>query len=348
MMSAVGAGCVKTQTLNLRVAAMQRRAFMALVGGAATWPLLAHAQKQTTPTIGFLGFASAGGGTPRVLAGVRRGLAELGYAEGQNFICEYRYADFSYDRLPILAEELVGRQVALIMVAATASLVAAKAATQTIPILFTIGSDPVENGFVASLNKPGGNITGIFTLNLALAAKRLEMLNELIPAGKPFAFLTNASSPKFSEPETRNIRDGAHSLGLKLLILDARNRDQYEAAFAAAHRAQVGGLVVGSEGLFINAPEQLVILAERYQLPVIYADDKPARNGGLISYGADQDDGFRQVGLYAGRVLRGERPIDLPVQQSTKTRLVINLKTAKTLGLSVPVSLLARADEVIE
>lgn len=300
------------------------------------------------PVIGYLAFAAAEGGARRVLTGARRGLAEQGYVEGRNFAWEYRYADFEYDRLQILAEDLVRRQVALIMVSATASLVAAKAATQSIPIVFTIGSDPVENGFVASLNKPGGNITGIFTLNLALAGKRLQLLRELAPSATTFAFVENSSSPKFAIPETREIQAGARTLGVNLLILDARNRDEYEAAFEAARRERAGGLVIGSEGLFINSPEQIVTLAARYQLPVIYADDKPVTNGGLISYGADQDDGFRQVGLYAGRILKGEKPIDMPVQQSTRTRLVINLKTAKTLGLTVPDALLARAEEVIE
>jgi putative ABC transport system substrate-binding protein len=328
---------------------MERRTFIAILGGAAAaWPLAARAQPRVMPTIGYLGFATADGGAPRVRTGIRNGLGSLGYVEGQNFACEYRYADFHYDRLPILAEELVRRQVALIMVSATAPLVAAKAATQLIPVIFTIGSDPVENGFVASLNKPGGNVTGIFMLNLALAAKRLELLRELVPASTTFAFVTNSSSPRFAEPETRLIREGASTLGLNLLVLDARNREEYEPAFEAARRERAGGLIVGSEGLFINAQEQLVALAARYGLPVIYAEDKPAKNGGLISYGADQDEGFRLVGEYAGRILKGEKAADMPVQQSTKTRLVVNLKTAKTLGLTVPVALLARADEVIE
>lgn len=214
--------------------------------------------------------------------------------------------------------------------------------------MFTIGSDPVENGFVASLNKPGGNITGVFTLNLSLASKRLEMLRELVPSATTFAFVVNPASAKFTEQETREIRNGARAIGMNLLVLDAINPNEFEAAFEAGVHHRVDGVVAGSESIFINNPDKMVALAERYQLPMIYADNKATTLGGLISYGADQDEGYRLVGQYAGRILKGEKPINMPVQQSTRTRLVVNLKTAKTLGLTVPVALAARADEVIE
>jgi putative tryptophan/tyrosine transport system substrate-binding protein len=327
---------------------MRRREFIGLLGGAAAWPVAALAQQQAMPVIGFISSGTRDGGRNRLLAGVRRGLAELGYVEGQNFVLEDRYAEAHYDRLPSFMDDFIRRRVAVIIVGFTAGLAVAKAATQSIPIAFTMGSDPVENGFVASLNKPGGNITGIFTLNLALAAKRLELLRELVPSATTFAFIVNPLSPKFTEAETREIQNGARTLGVKLLILEARNQDEFEAAFEASIREGAGGIVLGSEGLFITSPAKLVALAERYQLPAIYADDKPATMGGLISYGADQDDGYRLAGQYAGRILKGEKPVNMPVQQSTKTRLVVNLKTAKTLGLNVPVTLLGRADDVIE
>jgi putative ABC transport system substrate-binding protein len=327
---------------------MKRREFITLVGGAAAWPVVAQAvQPSSLPTVGFLITASLDAAR-RPLTAFNRGLADLGYFEGQTFVAEYRYADFHYDRLPALVDELIRRQVAVIIVGTTAALLAAKSATTSVPIVFSIGSDPVESGFVASLSRPGGSITGIFTLLVPLAVKRLELLRELAPSATTFAFVANSSSPTLAEAETKEIRIGERTLDVHLLMLDARNREEFELAFEMARRERAGGLVISSDSLFINSPDQLVELAARYQLPVIYADDMAAKNGGLISYGADQDDAYRLVGQSAGRVLKGEKPVDMPVQQSTKTRLVINLKTAKTLGLTVPEALLARADEVIE
>jgi putative ABC transport system substrate-binding protein len=327
-------------------ATIDRRELMAALGSAAVaWPVTAHAQ-QSMPVIGHLT------ATPelaqRSIAGFRKGLAELGFVEGQNFRFEFRYHNFQPGSSPGLMAELADQKVTLILVSYTQALVIAKAATQSIPIVFTIGSDPVENGFVASLNKPGGNITGVFTLNLALAGKRLELLRELVPSATKFALLTNPAIPKFNEPETREIEAAARSLGVNMLIVNARKPEEFEAAFETGVREGADAMVVGSEGTFIAAPTPLVALAARYRLPAIYVDDKPVREGGLISYGADQDEGYRLVGTYCGRVLKGEKPADMPVQQSTTTKLVINLKTTKAMGITVPTPLLGRADEVIE
>jgi putative ABC transport system substrate-binding protein len=326
---------------------MKRREFIKLIGGgAASWPLAARAQQQSMPVIGHLT------ATPelaqRGLAGFRKGLAEFGFVEGQNFRFEFRYHNFQAGGTARLMAELADQKLTLILVSYTLALERAKAATQSIPIVFTIGSDPVENGFVASLNKPGGNITGVFTLNLALAGKRLELLRELVPSATKFAFLTNPGVPKFNEPETREIEAAARSLGVNMLIVNARKPEEFEAAFETGVREGADAMVVGSEGTFIAATTPLVALAARYRLPAIYADDKPVREGGLISYSADQDEGYRLVGTYAGRILKGEKPADMPVQQSTTTKLVINLKTTEAMGITVPTPLLGRADQVIE
>ncbi len=327
-------------------AKIDRRELMAALGSAFTWRMTAHAQ-QAMPVIGNVG------GTPeinqRIAAGVRKGLAERGFVEGQNFRFEFRYSNLQLASIAPLIAELVDQKVTLIVTDTTLQTEAAKAATQSIPIVFVIGSDPVENGFVASLNKPGGNITGVYNLNLALAGKRLELLRELVPSATKFAFLTNPLDLRISNLETRGLQVDAHSLGLNLLIVNARNQgEELEAAFETSIREGAGGMVVGSNALFAVSATQLVALAARYRLPAIYFDDKPVMTGGLISYGTDHDDGLRLVGIYAGRILKGEKPADLPVQQSTKTKLLINLKTAKQLGITVPTPLLGRADEVIE
>jgi putative ABC transport system substrate-binding protein len=325
-------------------AMIDRRELMAALGSAFAWPVTAHAQ-QAMPVIGNVG------ATPelnqRVVAGFRKGLAELGFVEGKNFRFEFRYNNLQPDSNARLIAELVDQKVTLIVATTTLQTETAKAATQSIPIVLTIGSDPVENGFVASLNKPGGNVTGVYNLNTALAGKRLELLRELVPSATKFAFLTNPS--RISDLETRGLQVGAHSLGLNLLIVNSRNQgEELEAAFETSVREGAGGMVVGSNALFYMSPTQLVALAARYRLPAIYFDDKPVMTGGLISYGTDLDDGLRLVGIYAGRILKGEKPADLPVQLSTKTKLLINLKTAKDLGITVPTPLLGRADEVIE
>jgi putative ABC transport system substrate-binding protein len=327
---------------------MRRRQVLVGLGIVFASSKLARGQQTTIPVIAWTA------GTPesgrRVIAGFRKGLAERGHLEGQHYRFDVRYHGFQYDRLPNLYREFVDQRVNLIIASTTATLTVAKATTQSIPIVFTIGSDPVENGFVASLNKPGGNITGTFTLNLALAGKRLELLHELLPSATKFAFLTNPASPKFNEPETREIQAAARAFGLKVVVVNARNPDEFEAAFDAASREEMGGIVIGSEAIFISAPSgSLTTLEARYRLPAIYGDEKPVTaEGGFISYGTDQDEGYRLVGDYVGRVLKGEKPADIPVQQSTKTKLVVNLRTAKAMGITVPTTLLVRADEVIE
>jgi putative ABC transport system substrate-binding protein len=325
---------------------MRRRDFITLAGGMATWPLATRAQ-QTMPLIGF-----AAGATvklnERFLADVRKGLAEYGYVEGQNFRFEFRQANLRNELLPILFRELVDQKVSVIITFTTVGLQSAKAATQSIPIVFTMGADPVENGFVASLNKPGGNITGIFNLGLTLGAKQLEILHELVPSATKFAFLTDPENTTTRKLVIPLVQAAADSLGLGLLNVNAHAPDEFEAAFEAAVRGGAGGMIVGSDAVFFSSPTQLVAVAARYRLPTIYFDDVPVKDGGLISYASDMDENTRVVGRYAGRILKGEKPADIPVQQSTKTKLIINLRTAKALGITVPISLLGRADEVIE
>lgn len=324
---------------------MRRREFIGLVGGAAlSWPLAARAQQKTMPVIGYavVNLKSA----EAFLASVRRGLAELGYVEGQNFRFEFREAN--YDSIPIMIRELADQKVTVIVATTTRQLEVAKAATQSIPIVFNIGSDPVERGFVASLNRPGGNVTGVFNLNTVLTGKRVEVLRELVPSLTKFAFLTNPRDVTISKNETREAQAAADLLGLNLLIVNAFNLDELEAAFETSLRESAGGMVVGSNAQFYGVPKQLAALTARYGLPAIYWDDRPVREGGLVSYGVDWEAVFQLVSNYVGRILKGEKPADIPVQQATKTKLAINLKTAKALGITVPTTLLGRAEEVIE
>ena len=326
---------------------MRRRDFITMVGGMAAWPLAARAQQQSMPSIGFVS-----GATMKLsewaLAEVRKGLAEYGYIEGQNFRFEFREANFQNDLLPILFRELVEQKVSVIITFATVGLESAKAATQSIPIVFTIGSDPVENGFVESLNKPGGNITGIFNLGLTLGAKQVEILHELVPSATKIAFLSDPENTTTRKLVIPLIQAAADSLGLGLLNVDAHAPHEFEAAFETAVRGGAGGIILGSDSVFFAGFKQLVAVAARYRLPTIYFDDVAVKDGGLIAYTSDMGENIRVVGRYAGRILKGEKPADIPVQQSTKAKLIINLKTAKALGITVPISLLARADEVIE
>jgi putative tryptophan/tyrosine transport system substrate-binding protein len=327
---------------------VRRREFLVGFGFGAMPAAFGFAQQSSTPIIGW---STATPETARrVLSGFRKGLTERGYIEGQNFRFDIQYSEYKYDLLPGFFRSWIDRRVTLIIASSTRTLVLAKAATQSIPIVFTIGSDPVENGFVTSLNKPGANITGVFTLNLALAGKRLELLRELVPSARKFAFLTNPGSPKFNEPETREIQAAARSLGVDIIIVNAQKPDEFEAAIGTASREGAGGIVIGSEALFIAHPARsLTGPVARNHLPAIYGDEQPVTaEDGLISYGADQDEGYRLVGEYAARVLKGEQPSNIPVQQSTRTKLVINLKTAAALRITVPTSLLGRAEEVIE
>jgi putative tryptophan/tyrosine transport system substrate-binding protein len=295
------------------------REFIAGLGGVAAWPLAARAQQPAMPVIGYLDAGSLE--TKReFVAALHRGLSQTGYFEGRNLAVEYRWAEDRLDRLPALAADLVRRQVAVIIATPTPAAVAAKAATKSIPIVFTAGADPVEIGLVASLNRPGGNLTGMSTLTTAVAAKRLALLHELMPAETLIAYLVNPTNPVFSNAETSELRDAARTLGVRLLILNASDPSEFEAAFTTLVLGRASGLVVSNDTLFQHYPEQLVALAARYRLPAIYAYSATAAAGGLMSYGTDFLGSVRQAGVYAGRILKGEKPADLPVQQVTKLR----------------------------
>jgi putative ABC transport system substrate-binding protein len=321
-----------------------RREAITLIGGAVTiWPLRTRAQ-QPVPVIGYL---SSGSPDDFRLTAFRQGLSEAGYVEGQNVAIEYRWAQNQYDRLPTLAAELVRRQVTVIAAAGIPSTVAAKAAISTIPIALLGGVDPVEFGLVASLNRPGGTMTGVALLQAELAAKRLDLLHQLLPTAPVVAVLVNPTNPR-TEPETRSLQDAAHSLGLQLRILQASTASEIDAAFGTLVELRVGALAVPGDPFFTNRKDQILALAARHAVPAIYEWHEFAAAGGLMSYGPDLADSYRKVGVYTGKILKGVKPADLPVEQVAKVELVINLKTAKALGLTVPMTLLGRADEVIE
>jgi putative tryptophan/tyrosine transport system substrate-binding protein len=324
---------------------MKRREFIAGVGAAAVWPLAARAQQAARPVIGFLNAASADGYAPLVAA-FRQGLKETGYVEGQNVAVEYRWAEGQYDRVPAMAAELVRRQVAVI-VANTPGNLAAKAATTTIPIVFTPGGDPVQMGLVASLSRPGGNVTGVTQLNVEIAPKRLELAHQLVPMATIIAVLVNPMDPN-AEAELRDLQAAARTLGLQLHVLHASTERDFDMVFATLAQLRAGALVISADPFFISRSEQLAALSLRRAVPAIYQDRPFAAAGGLISYGGSAPDSYRLAGGYTGRILKGERPSDLPVQQSTKIEFLINMKTAKALGLTIPETLLATADEVIQ
>jgi putative tryptophan/tyrosine transport system substrate-binding protein len=326
---------------------MRRREFIALLGGAAAWPLAARAQQPAMPVIGFLNQGSA---KARVgfLVAFRQGLDEYGYVEGRNVAVEYRWADDERDRLSELAADLVHRQVAVIFAGAGLSAArAAKAATSTIPIVLVTGFDLVQNGIVGSLNRPGGNITGVTLLDTALMAKRLDLLRELVPQATTVAYLSPEQTG-LDEDMLREMLAAARMLGRQLVIAEARSESDFEPAFATFVERGAGALVVGSSVLFNSNRDKLVALAARHRIPAIYTFRMYPSNGGLISYGTSVEDAFRLAGRYVGQILQGAKPADMPVQQSSRFDLVINLKTAKALGLEVPPTLLGRADEVIE
>jgi putative tryptophan/tyrosine transport system substrate-binding protein len=325
---------------------IRRREFITLLGGAATWPLAAHAQQAAMPVIGFLSPGSPEADTNR-LNGVRRGLAEVGYTEGQNVAIEYRWAQFQYAHLPALAVDLVSRQVSVIIVVSTTPTLAAKAATSTIPIVFAVGGDPVQLSIVASLNRPVGNVTGVYNLNTTVIGKRLELLREMVSATGVIALLVNPNSAA-REIETKELDQAARTLGVEIGILNATSESEIDAVFATLATERSVPLVVSSDNLFTDHPVRLVALAARHAIPAIYPYRWFTAAGGLMSYGPDLAEVYRLVGTYAGRILKGAKPADLPIQQAVKVELVINLKTAKALGLTVPETLLARADEVIE
>jgi len=324
---------------------MRRRDFITLLGGAAAgWPLVARAQQGALPLIGFLGASSPTGDAFRVAA-VRRGLEDSGYVEGRNVAIEYLHAEDRYDRLPAMAVDLVRRGVSVIVAAGGPSAFAAKSATKTIPIVFSVGYDPVKVGLVASLNRPGGNLTGMTTLEGELGQKRLEVLHELVPMAAVIGVLTNPRNPVAT---TEAMQEAARTLGVHTDVLEASSERELEEVFASFGRERIGALAIGNDAFFNTSARQLAALSLRYAVPAMHEFQEFAAAGGLVSYGVNIPQTYHQVGLYASRILKGEKAADLPIQQATKLDLVINLKTAKTLGLTVPPSLLARADEVIE
>jgi len=326
---------------------MRRRHFITLIGGAAAgWPLAARAQQAAMPVIGFLHGASSEGYKPMVTS-FRRGLKEAGYVDGRNVTIEFRWADGHYDRLPAMAADLVRRQVAVIVTGGTPAAIVAKAATSTIPTVIIVGGDPVQLGLVESLNRPGGNVTGLAVLTVELEAKKLELLHELLPAATAIALLVNPTTV-LTESETKGVQDAARSLGLHLHVLNASTESQIDAAFGALVELRASALIVSVDTFLNNSRGQIVALAARYAVPAVYGVRDYVNAGGLMSYGTDLVDMYGQSGIYARKILKGARPADLPIQQVTKVALVINLKTAKTLGLTFPTTLLGRADEVIE
>jgi ABC-type uncharacterized transport system substrate-binding protein len=324
---------------------IRRREFITLSAGAATWPLLARAQ-QPMPVIGFLSLGSAEADTGRMNA-FRRGLTEIGYVEGQNVAIEYRGAQYQYDRLPALAADLVNRQVSVIVTIGTASGLAAKAATDVIPIVLSIGADPVQISLVTSLNRPSGNVTGVYNLNTAVMGKRLELLHESVPTARVIGYLANPKSG-VTESETKELHEAARVLGIELRVLNAADESEIDTAFATLAKEHSMPVVISTDNLFTDHFVRLVMLAARHAIPAIYPYRWFPTAGGLMSYGTDLADAYQLVGTYAGRILKGAKPTDLPVQQATKVELVINLKTAKALGITLPLTLRGRADEVIE
>jgi putative ABC transport system substrate-binding protein len=325
---------------------MRRRQFMALLGGAAaSWPLAARAQQPAMPVIGFLNAGAPDGYAPMVAA-FRQGLEETGYVEAQNVGIEYHWANGQYDRFPAIAADLIRRQVAVI-VTNSPGVATIRAATTTIPIVFTTSGDPVKLGWVAALNRPGGNITGVTQLNVEVGPKRLELMHQLVPTATTIAVLLNPTYPS-AETELSDMQTAARTLGLQMHLLRASNKHEIDDAFATLVQLRAGTLVITSDPFFNTRTKQLAALALRHAVPTIFQYREFAAAGGLMSYGGSNIASYRQAGVYTGRILKGEKPADLPVQQVTKVELIINMKTAKTLGLTLPITLLGRADEVIE
>jgi ABC-type uncharacterized transport system substrate-binding protein len=327
---------------------MRRREFIAGLGSAATWPLAAHAQQRAAPVVGFLtGATETDEGPSALIAAARQGLGETGFVAGRNVQILYRWAEKQFDRLPALAEDLVRRRVDAIFAADTTAAVAAKSATSTIPIVFFTGADPVALGLVASLNRPGGNLTGVGFLEVQIIAKRLELLHEIVPAVTRIGFLVNPTSPRIGAL-TKEVETGAGTLGVQLVILNASSASEIDASFAEFAGKRTGALLIDDETLFLAQRDQLISLAARYSVPAIYGYREFAVAGGLMSYGPSIGDAFRLAGNYVGRILKGEKPADLPVQQPARFEMVLNLKTSKALGIEVPTITLLRATEVIQ
>ena len=326
---------------------MRRRLFITLLTGAAAWPSAMRAQQTAMPVIGFLG-----GESPDLFAGrlraFRQGLDEAGFVEDRNVAIEYRWARGEYERLPVLAADLVRQSVTVMVATQTPTLLAAKAATTIIPIVFLTGSDPVEVGLVASLSRPGGNMTGVANLTVEIGAKQLEFLHELVPAATVIALLVNPTDPIIVETLSKDLQTAARAIQRQMLVVSASTEREIDAVFTTLVQQKVGALVVGNDPFFNARPDQLVALAAGHAVPAIYPYREFATAGGLMSYGSNFADTYRLVGVYTGQILKGEKPADLPVQQSTKVELILNLKTAKALGITFPISLLGRADEVIE
>jgi len=325
-----------------------RRQFISALGGAAaTWPLVARAQQPEMPVVGFLSSRSPGE-SASVVAAFRQGLKDTGSIEGQNVAIEFRWAEGQYDRLPALATDLAGRHVAVITATGDAvSALAAKGAAPTIPIVFVIGGDPVHFGLVESMNRPGGNITGVSLISSGLGAKRLGLLHDLVPNAAVIGLLVNPNNPN-AEPERQDVVEAGSTIGQQIVVVNAGSERDFEGAFATIVKQRAGGLLVATDPFFLSRRDQLVALADRYAIPTMYQFREFAMAGGLMAYGTDIAGAYHQAGEYTARILKGEKPADLPICQQTKLELVINLKTAKTLGLTIPSSLLVFADEVIE
>ena len=322
---------------------MRRREFLSLIGGVAVAPVIARAQQTSVPVVGLLGATTAQGYAPQ-LAAFRQGLSEVGLVEGRDVVIEYRWANDHFDRLPGLAADLVNRHVAVIAtIGGSAASAAAKAATTTIPVVFHGSLDPVKAGFVASLSRPGGNLTGVVTLNEEIGRKRLELIHEAVPAATTLGLLLNPTNKVVAEPLYKDVQAGARELGLQLRVLNASTESDFERVFASLKQMQLGALVIISDPFFISKSEQLAGLTIRYAVPAIFPYRTFTDAGGLMSYGGSYTDSYRLSGVYTGRILKGEKPANLPVQQATN-----NQKTAKALGISVPQALISRADEVIE
>jgi putative ABC transport system substrate-binding protein len=326
---------------------MRRRDFIALLSGAAAWPLAARAQQPPTPIVGFLSARSSADSAGLLIA-FHKGLKEAGYVEGQNVVIDYRFAEGQYDRLPVLAADLVNRQVAVIAaISGTPAALAAKAATTIIPIVFANGADPVASGLVPNLNRPSGNISGVTFLASETIPKRLEVLHELVRNAHIVGYLVNPINP-ITEGEIKDTAAAAHARGLQLSVHGASTKDAIDEGFATFVQRRISALIIGNDTFLSGRKEQIFTLAAQHAIPTIYYEREFAAAGGLLSYGTDFADSYRQAGIYVGRILNGAKPADLPVQQPTKFELVINLKTAMAMGLAVPPTLLARADEVIE
>jgi putative tryptophan/tyrosine transport system substrate-binding protein len=327
---------------------MRRREFIKVIAvSAAAWPLLARAQQAAMPVVGFVNVAAEGSYEPH-LSAFLKGLNEAGYVDGRNVTIEYRWAENQSDRLPAMVADLVHRQVAVIAATGTPAALAAKAATTTIPIVFTTIGDPVELNLVTSLRRPGGNVTGVTQTNVEIAPKRLQLLHELIPTASIMALLVNPGNPKVAEINTKEVQAAARTLGLKLHVLNASTERDFDGVFAKLIQLRAGGLVIGGDPFFTTWTERLAVLALHHAVPTIFQNRGFAIAGGLLSYGGDFREVYRLAGNYTGRVLKGDKPADLPVQEATKVELCINLKTAKTLGITIPQSLQSRADAMIE